>query len=191
MERRDEPREATMRLKTLKTISAVRAAALSAGAEVFVRWSRGPAADAKMGWISKNHANGRYEAGLSVNPLDLDSDYELLSFIAEYEFLGHPVCYLVAGERVGRGSDGEPVIANCRPVARIHASLVWTKEQLELLRLREAVAFEEGAAAKFAASGCATTIWCAARRLATARAQVAALEAGEPWDVVRKIDIRG
>jgi hypothetical protein len=177
-------------MKTLKTLADVRAAIATADAEVFVRWSRGPVADAKMGWISKNHASGQMESGLSVNPLDLDDEYEALSQIAEYQFLDQPVCYLVAGERVGRGSDGEPVIADCRPIAKIHASLVWTKEQRELLRLRAVVVSEEGAALKFAASGCATTIRCAADRLATARTQVAALEAGQPWDAVRRINVR-
>lgn len=179
-------------MKTLKTLADVRAVVASSEKEVFVRWSRGPVADAKMGWVSKNHATGSYEGGLSVNHLDLDSDYEALSLIAEYVFLDQPVCYLVAGERAGVGSDGEPVIVDCEPLARIHASLVWAKEAREGLRLQASVEHETAFLSRLKAEGCecATTLGLAAARLATAQAQLAALASGADWWSAKKIVIR-
>lgn len=57
--------------------------------------------------ISKNHADGYEEKGMSV--------CETLS----YTMQGYKYVYKVKGEVIGSGSDGEPILVNATPVGRL------------------------------------------------------------------------
>lgn len=100
----------------------------AAGVHVYIRYSRGAAADRKMG-ASTNHITGQREAGLSVNnfvPTHMEwmmrEEAEAGRFrrhiarqLREYSFLpGQP--YLLTGELVERGGDNEPLLINWRPL---------------------------------------------------------------------------
>lgn len=75
---------------------------------VFVRWSDGHCGD--IGRTSINYQSGCSEPGLSVMNIQSESDYDIYTAIAEYQFIGHPVCYLCTGEIAGEGNDGEPCL---------------------------------------------------------------------------------
>lgn len=99
---------------------------------VCVRFSDGPDADARRGWRSWNHQTGAAERGLSVN--NLRSRYGTVAhgdcgFVAqqlrEYAALSlGGTGYLLTGEECGRGSDNEPLLADCRPLAIVGPNLL-------------------------------------------------------------------
>ena len=183
-------------MKTVKTLAAVRQVVALSKRDVFVRWSKGAAADARGGWVSKDQISGSFEGGLSVVRLDVDSDYEALTTINEYSFLrffaGATTCYLVTGDEAGEGADGEPLLVNCEPLARVGGGLIVNRETRELVRLPLEVAHEEAFLARLMGqeATCSTSLSCCVARLATARAQIDALTAGAAWDDVRRISIR-
>ena len=108
----EEIKEATMAAK----------AAIAAGyrqERFYVRFGDLP----KCGY-SKNYANGKPEAGVSV----IEARQNLLT--AEIELMPYGSChswlwiqdrplYEVTGDLVGYGSDGEPLLKNCKVVTRI------------------------------------------------------------------------
>jgi hypothetical protein len=106
------------RLKNLARATAQHLKTTGSGENVFIRFGRLP-----KGGVSKNHATGKLENGLSVFP----STYNRLT--GEYMFdegaginsdahmsyvLRGVNPYAVTGDVVGRGSDGEPVLANVK-----------------------------------------------------------------------------
>ena len=72
---------------------------------------------------SRNHATGEYEAGVSVYRGKLYPDGSWVVDISINQgawclFSSRPV-YLVTGHEVGIGSDGEPVLADCKIIRRL------------------------------------------------------------------------
>lgn len=128
-------------IKTVDELAAYVKAQHAAGIMVYIRYSNGPAADRAMG-RSLNHVTGRREAGLSVGNLivtdaewmmDEDqADYwrrHIASMVRSYSFLpGKP--YILTGDVVGFGSDGEPLLANWRQVARMSPTVLAEADQI-------------------------------------------------------------
>ncbi|MFC9977492.1 DUF6098 family protein [Spirillospora sp. NPDC127200] len=113
---------------------------------LFVRWSRGPQADAKG--RSRDDLTGVEMPGLSANPLALEDWWPprpLVVWVArrlyDYSHLerekGPGVRpWILVGEEVGRGPDNEPLVRCLRPVA-------WIDERL-LKDARDVVARQKG-----------------------------------------------
>ena len=100
----------TRKFETLKEIEEY----AETGETLYVRWSGDPEGDTRRGY-SKNYATGETECGLSVN--NLCSDWLPMSRqITEYQHSMLPVCCLMTGEYVGRGSDNEPLIINAKVI---------------------------------------------------------------------------
>ncbi|TDQ00439.1 DUF6098 family protein [Labedaea rhizosphaerae] len=104
------------------------------GANLYVRWSRGPALDEQTS--SRDELTGVPLPGLSANPLRVEQwwgDRSLRLWVArrlhDYRHLreirGADVRPWVArGREVARGPDNEPLIEVCRPVAWIHPDVL-------------------------------------------------------------------
>jgi hypothetical protein len=76
---------------------------------------------------SKNHATGQFEKGVSCYRATFDVNTETFKFVEDgtdagaaiaYVFEQAPV-YLLTGEQVGKGSDGEPVLKNVSIVSKL------------------------------------------------------------------------
>ncbi|WP_067829827.1 DUF6098 family protein [Actinomadura kijaniata] len=101
---------------------------------LFVRWSRGPEADAKGS--SRDDLTGVPMPGLSANPLAMEDWWAprpLLVWVArrlyDYSHLerekGPGVRpWVLVGEERGRGPDNEPLVSCLRPVAWIEESVL-------------------------------------------------------------------
>lgn len=130
-----------MALKTISTLDELVGVVerLSAeGHRVFVRYSRGPAADRKSGYASRNHATGRQEAGLSCEQLTPEAWYccngrtardWIAMQVRSYGFMlaqggRGTYAWVLTGREVGRGSDNEPLVADVAPVARLALAVV-------------------------------------------------------------------
>ena len=92
------------------------------GRTLYVRWSGDPKGDVKRGY-SRNHATGQAEGGLSVNGLIVDL-MPMSRQITEYQHSMLPICCLMTGDEVGRGSDNEPLIINAKVVGIITAKAI-------------------------------------------------------------------
>lgn len=97
-------------MSPLTTLDAVRAL----GGTLYVRWSADPEMDRHLSG-SLNRVSGLRECGLSVCALDLGApDHVLASRLQEYEFLrlerADSRGWLLRGEVVGWGADGEPCL---------------------------------------------------------------------------------
>ena len=127
-------------LNTINTLLEVKALLEERGT-VFVRWSNGPAEDARYGWVSRNHQTGAVEPGLSVDTIHAHySDHQILRAITQYRFIGGPVCYLLTGEINGKGSDREDTLTACTPLALVGTALSCTSiEDKHIVRLSGAV----------------------------------------------------
>ena len=107
----------------------------AAGQTLYVRYSKGPAVDAKGGNRSRNHATGEIHGGLSVNALT-DHEYEpstdrgwIIQQLAEYSFMvlqgGRGTrCWLLTGTPCGRGADNELVVEDVAAVAYVAPAVV-------------------------------------------------------------------
>ncbi|MBA9005745.1 hypothetical protein HNR21_004627 [Actinomadura cellulosilytica] len=101
---------------------------------LFVRWSRGPQADAKG--CSHDDLTGVQMPGLSANPLAVEDWWAprpLVVWVArrlyDYSHLerekGPGVRpWILVGEELGRGPDNEPLVRCVRPVAWIDEALL-------------------------------------------------------------------
>ena len=115
-------------MRTIKCFDDLVAFVTSRPEPVYVRWTReDPKRDVRRG-RSLNHQTGHYETGLSVERISPAPDdpaprayvvQQLLSYLA---LGGHP--YLLTGEEVGTGSDGEPVLANPALVALLSPAVI-------------------------------------------------------------------
>lgn len=93
--------------------------------QVFIRFGRLP-----TGGRSRNHATGQLEAGVSVFGAEYDPIADTYRFDEDGTCSGAHISYtlcgvrphLVTGDLVGRGSDGEPVIANPKILGTLHYS---------------------------------------------------------------------
>ena len=90
----------------------------------YVRYGKLP-----VGGHSTNNADGRREAGVSVFRGKYRQDLGLAIAIPEHTYelgtwlhLQTRPMYIVDGEEIGTGSDGEPLITNARIVAEIHCA---------------------------------------------------------------------
>jgi hypothetical protein len=93
------------------------------GQALYIRFGRLPRAGR-----SRNYATGQLERGVSVYRARynartdaLDASSALAGTYVHYLIAGKRP-YLVAGDEVGTGSDGEPVLANARVVAELVAT---------------------------------------------------------------------
>ena len=110
-------------LKRIHDIAEVVRQRQAAGQQIFVRYSRGPAADAKSGYRSRDHQTGAVHPGLSV---------EIVSgprSLADYSHLlvkGLPGtrCWLLAGTVVGRDTDNACLLTDIEPVAWVADDLI-------------------------------------------------------------------
>jgi hypothetical protein len=175
-------------MKTIKTIEEVREAIQSHGS-VFVRWSEGPDQDAVGGWVSTNYQTKTKEAGLSVNDFPEEpSDYTILKRISEYWYFGHPICYLCAGEIVGKGGAGEPCLSNVEPIAFISEELILSTSQIEAVRLRSAIPKETDRISQIPDRFALALV---VERILLSREQLSALEEGRRWfDDVERMKLR-
>lgn len=111
--------------ETLDAVHALVKAHHASGRPLYVRYSRGPQADAKGGYRSTNHASGTREAGLSVNNLISDvlpnARNDIAQRLHEYSYLvpqggAGTRAWLAHGREVGRGADNEPLLADVTPL---------------------------------------------------------------------------
>lgn len=118
-------------IKSLEELSTLVADQYAQGVELFVRTSTGPANDRKMG-CSTNHASGQREAGMSVTTLVPHPDVfgvgdakVVAQQVGSWDYVA-PVTYILTGEVIGKGSDGEAVVdpATWAPVARIDTDAI-------------------------------------------------------------------
>lgn len=170
-------------MKTITTLKSL-ATLIDEMGVVFVRWSKGYAADKKGGFRSKNHATGAWEPGLSVQTLDREDAAKgeawLWRLLLDYQALAWHGArpYLCTGEVVGRGSDGEDCITDVVQVAALAKALwspaVATVEAKQIAELEEEIASAEA-------------------RLERARLAVAAMRGGRNWygDVERAFERGG
>ncbi len=107
------------------TIEKLQKAAKENGGKIYVRWSKEPIKDTDPNFRSKNWATGDYEPGLSVWDIDLTADTQeelrknVLSRLMKQNKAGwiHPegtIINFFAGEEIGKGSDGEPLLRNAK-----------------------------------------------------------------------------
>lgn len=99
---------------------------------LFVRWSRGPEADADE--RSCDHASGLELPGLAVNPLTPPRWWTrpvedwLARQVRAYAHLGEEEpehhAWVLTGQVVDRGPDNEPLVNRTRPVARLAPALL-------------------------------------------------------------------
>jgi hypothetical protein len=95
------------------------------GEPLYVRYSRGPDADAAE--VSIDHESGCRLPGLSVNPLDPEPwwnrpvQHWVARQLRQYVHLAEKDRYawVLTGAVVGRGPDCEPLLTSIRPVARL------------------------------------------------------------------------
>lgn len=102
---------------------------------LYVRWSRGPAADLRS-VSSRDELTGVPMPGLSANPLDVEpwwQDRPVKVWVArrlhDYSHLPrekgpdvHP--WVLRGREVGRGPDNEPLVVDVEPVGRIDGRVI-------------------------------------------------------------------
>ena len=101
-------------------------------AELYVRWSKGPADDRHE--RSRDHASGLELPGLAVNPLTpptwwtLPIDAWLARQITAYDHLGNEqpehYAWVLRGTICDRGPDNEPLLVEVTPVARLAPSVL-------------------------------------------------------------------
>jgi len=101
------------------------------GEDLYVRWSKGPDADASSGEASRDSLTGGALPGLSANPLAVEDWWAGQSThlwvarkLHDYRHLrqvhGSDVRpWLLVGTERGRGPDNEPLVSCRRPVAWI------------------------------------------------------------------------
>lgn len=115
-----------MDMPALKTLDEL-AALVERHPDLYIRWSRGPEADASG--ASKDALTGVRLPGLSANPLAVEDWWAprpLRVWVArrlyDYSHLKHEKgpdvrAWVLEGEERGRGPDNEPLVACRRPVA--------------------------------------------------------------------------
>ncbi len=103
---------------------------------LYVRYSRGPAADARSGYCSRNHQTGEMLPGLSVNNLACPDYWPVNGRtvrgwvemqIRDYSYLLYQGgqgtrAWVLRGREIGRGSDNEPLVTDVEPVAWLRIS---------------------------------------------------------------------
>lgn len=152
-------------MKTISSLSKIRELITQYGDDLYVRWGN-PKLDNLVDGLSRNCATGRSEAGISCSRWWSEREDLLYRWLGEYQFLrinGEEIVpYLLTGEEVGKGGDGEPVIANGRALAIVSEDLVKTLDEIEVIRLRVLLAQDrerlKTLTDKFAISSCVSLI---------------------------------
>lgn len=110
---------------------------LTAHGTLYVHWGRGDRTRA----VSHNAITGGCEAGLSASELHAThTDDELCEQLAEYGYLRlrnariRPA--IIAGDRIGRGGDGEPVLGHVRVVEIVPRHIVGSLDAWVSNRMR-------------------------------------------------------
>jgi hypothetical protein len=108
---------------------------------LFLRWSRGPEADASSG-VSRDALTGIRLPGLSANPLGVEEWWAprpvrvwVARRVYDYSHLRHEKGpgvrpWVFEGEERGRGPDNEPVVHCVRPVAWIAEPVLGEAERV-------------------------------------------------------------
>lgn len=127
--------------------AAIRAIAAAHAAAMPTYYWRGTnrkseAADVRRGVaiISRNHADGTAEAGMSVS--------RTLATVWAY---GYRYAYKVTGETVGGGSDGEPVLVNAKPVGKVMTAaeaIAADETRVAIIRINAEIATATGLTAE-------------------------------------------
>lgn len=118
-----------MKVKTIKAVGQLKSLLSTPG--MYVRWSRGPAMDAKQG-VSRDYANGGCHNGLSAVPAEdwhsQRGEGYMAVRVTEYRFLKMKderiSCYLYAAVRVGTDSDGYAAISTPTEAYKISPALL-------------------------------------------------------------------
>ncbi|QXJ21845.1 hypothetical protein AGRA3207_002746 [Actinomadura graeca] len=128
-----------MDLPTLTTLDQL-VRLLDEGGDLFIRWSRGPDADASNS--SRDDLTGAPLPGLSANPLAVEEWWPPRPLrlwaarrLHDYSHLekdkGPGVRpWVLEGEERGRGPDNEPLVHCLRPVAWVAEDVLWEAERL-------------------------------------------------------------
>ena len=115
-------------MKTISSLAQIR----NIGGKVYVRWSKSIALDNKRGYSLRGGTTP--EAGISCCVVKQDwEDYRILRQLNEYCFCGNN-CWLVTGDEVGRGGDGEELLINVECIGRVSDTLLgsgWERMKLE------------------------------------------------------------
>jgi hypothetical protein len=100
--------------------------------DLYVRWSRGPAADADR--VSTDELTGIRMPGLSASPLSVEPWWEgppelwaarrLYDYLHLRERRRHARPWVLRGEEVGRGPDNEPLVRCLEAVAWVDQAVV-------------------------------------------------------------------
>ncbi len=118
-------------MRTLATLDDLTALISSNASPLYIRTSTGIANDRKMG-CSTNHASGQREPGISVT--DLMSAPSTPAYLAgqvhEWGYIG-PCTYILTGDVIGNGADGEPVLdpETWQPVAYVNSAAIDREHQ--------------------------------------------------------------
>jgi hypothetical protein len=127
------------RMSTIGTLDAL-TALVEQHESLFVRWSRGPEADASG--MSRDDLTGTRMPGLSANPLAAEQWWgqrPLRLWVArrlyDYSHLKHDKGpgvrpWVLQGEELGRGPDNEPLVRCRRPVAWIGDNVLTEAERV-------------------------------------------------------------
>jgi Family of unknown function (DUF6098) len=128
-----------MELPTIQTLDEL-AAVVERRPNLYIRWSRGPDADAAG--VSKDALTGIRLPGLSANPLAVEDWWAprpLRVWVArrlhDYSHLKHEKGpgvrpWILEGDERGRGPDNEPVVACRRAVAWVAQAVLDEAERL-------------------------------------------------------------
>lgn len=113
----------------IKTIDQIR----GQETKVYVRWSRSFVRDQERGYSLRCGTSA--EAGLSCCEIDPQwEDWRIIRQLQEYKLLCGGTCWMVTGDEIGEGSDGEPLLRNVtligRVATRLH-SLDWRAMKLD------------------------------------------------------------
>jgi hypothetical protein len=126
-------------MSTIGTLDAL-TALVEQHESLFVRWSRGPQADASG--MSRDDLTGTRMPGLSANPLAAEEWWgrrPLRLWVArrlyDYSHLKHDKGpgvrpWVLEGEELGRGPDNEPLVRCRRPLAWIDDSVLTEAERV-------------------------------------------------------------
>ena len=117
-------------MKTLKSFSGLRK--MIDQQTVYVRWSKSFALDSKRGYSLRC---GSYaEAGLSACELKSEwPDWKIALGLQEYSHCPGD-CRILTGTVVGRGGDGEPLLADAQQVAIVDREWIGSLDWLQMWR---------------------------------------------------------
>lgn len=121
-----------MKLRMINSVDELEA--FQAADNHYIRWSNSIDQDIERGYSLR--CGSSRERGLSaVYCAPVDRSHGWLRGIMEYEFTGARHCYIIRGDQIGFGADGEPLVINPEPVGRLSAAFLRSlRKQQDALR---------------------------------------------------------